>query len=67
VEGPSLYLAAEQLRPFAGRRIQAVGGNSKIGIERLARQTVRNIFSWGGKHHQERGSVSDAHEPVHED
>jgi endonuclease VIII len=47
VEGPSLYLAAEQLRPFAGRRIQAVGGNSKIGIERLARQTVRDIFSWG--------------------
>jgi endonuclease-8 len=47
VEGPSLYLAAEQLQPFAGRRIESVAGNSKIGIERLARQTVRDIFSWG--------------------
>lgn len=47
MEGPSLYLAAEQLQPFAGRRIESVSGNSKIGIERLAGQKVNAIFSWG--------------------
>lgn len=47
MEGPSLFLAAEQLRPFVGRRILQVSGNSRIGIERLAGQKVRAIFSWG--------------------
>jgi endonuclease VIII len=47
VEGPSLHLAAEQLQPFAGQRIERVSGNSKIGIERLAGQTVNDIFAWG--------------------
>jgi endonuclease VIII len=47
VEGPSLHLAAEQLQPFVGKRIRSVSGNSKIGIERLSKLTVRNIFAWG--------------------
>ena len=47
MEGPSLHLAAEQLQPFAGRRIARVSGNSKIGIERLAGLKVREIFAWG--------------------
>ena len=47
MEGPSLYLAAEQLQPFAGRRIERVSGNSKIGIERLDGQKVHTIFAWG--------------------
>ena len=47
MEGPSLFLAAEQLQPFAGRRIQRVSGNSKIGIERLAGLRVKEIFAWG--------------------
>ena len=47
MEGPSLYLAAEQLQPFAGRHIKRVAGNSKIGIERLAGQKVIAIFAWG--------------------
>ena len=47
MEGPSLYLAAEQLQPFAGRAIQKVSGNSKIGIERLRGQTPSEIFAWG--------------------
>ena len=46
-EGPSLRLAAEQLRPFIGRRIKAVGGNSRIGIERLRHRRVDEIFAWG--------------------
>ena len=47
MEGPSLYLAAEQLRPFVGRRIIRVAGNSRIGIERLHRQRVEDVFAWG--------------------
>ena len=47
MEGPSIHLAAEQLRPFVGRRILRVSGNSRIGIERLHRQVVRDIFAWG--------------------
>jgi endonuclease-8 len=47
VEGPSIRLAAEQLRPFVGRRILRVSGNSRAGIERLQRRTVRSIFAWG--------------------
>ena len=47
MEGPSIYLAAEQLRPFVGRRVRQVAGNSRIGIERLRHATVRDIFAWG--------------------
>lgn len=47
VEGPSLVLAAEQLRPFVGRRVTAVAGNSTIGIARFRRARVADIFSWG--------------------
>ena len=47
MEGPSIHLAAEQLRPFVGRRVLRVDGNSRIGISRLHRQVVRDIFAWG--------------------
>ena len=30
-----------------GKRIRSVGGNSTIGIARLSKLTVRNIFAWG--------------------
>src|SRR5512144_2537673 len=47
MEGPSIHLAAEQLRPFVGRKVERVTGNSRIGIERFRRKTVRDIFAWG--------------------
>ena len=47
MEGPSIHLAAEQLRPFVRRRVLDVSGNSRIGIERFRRKTVRDIFAWG--------------------
>ena len=47
MEGPSIHLAVEQLRPFAGRRILRVAGNSRIGIDRLRHRVVRDIFAWG--------------------
>src|SRR5512141_272958 len=47
MEGPSLYLAANQLRPFKGKTVLSVSGNSKIEKERMLQKKVRNIFSWG--------------------
>lgn len=45
MEGPSLFLAAEQLNPFLGQRIEEVGGNTKIAKERLLNQEILSIFS----------------------
>ena len=47
MEGPSLYLAAEQLKPFVHQELIQVSGNSTIGIERLNGQKINDIFSWG--------------------
>ena len=47
MEGPSLYLAAEQLRPLRGERLLEVSGNTKTDKERLAGRVVRDIFPWG--------------------
>jgi endonuclease-8 len=47
MEGPSLYLAAEQLSPLVGEVIKKVTGNTKIGKERLAGEKILNIFSYG--------------------
>jgi endonuclease-8 len=47
MEGPSIHLAAEQLRPFVNRTVESVSGNSRIGIDRLQGQRVLAIFAWG--------------------
>lgn len=47
MEGPSLFLAAEQLAPFIDKRILAATGNTKIGKERLVDLKILDIFSWG--------------------
>lgn len=47
MEGPSLKLAEESLRPFKKKKILKVSGNTKIGKERLDGLVVRDIFSWG--------------------
>ncbi len=47
MEGPSLYLAAEWLKPFIGKTILVVEGNTKIGKERLQNKIILDIFSWG--------------------
>ncbi|PJD96296.1 MAG: hypothetical protein CK425_06290 [Parachlamydia sp.] len=47
MEGPSLFLAAEQLAPFIHQTIAEVSGNTKMGKERLLKQKVLGIFSWG--------------------
>ncbi len=47
MEGPSLHLAAAQLKPFIGKRVRSVTGNTSIPMERLKDETVRDIFAWG--------------------
>ena len=47
MEGPSLYLAAKQLKPFRGKTVLSVSGNSKIEKERILKKKAKNIFSWG--------------------
>lgn len=47
MEGPSLFLAAEQLAPFVGQTIDGVFGNTKIGKERLVGKSVLSLFSHG--------------------
>ena len=47
MEGPSLYLAANQLKPFRGKTVLSVSGNTKIEKERMLQKEVKNIFSWG--------------------
>ncbi len=47
MEGPSLLLAKEQLRPFKKQRVLGVEGNTKIEKERLQDLLVKDIFNWG--------------------
>src|SRR5918993_1586580 len=47
MEGPSLYLAARQLKPFRGQTVLSVSGNTKIEKERMLEKKVKAIFSWG--------------------
>jgi endonuclease VIII len=47
MEGPSIFLAAEQLQPFVGRRVTKVSGNSRVGIDRFQGKRLTHIFAWG--------------------
>jgi endonuclease VIII len=47
MEGPSLYLAARQIKPFRDKTVLSVSGNTKIEKERILNQKVKTIFSWG--------------------
>ena len=47
MEGPSLYLAANQLKPFKGKTVLSISGNSKMEKERMLGKKVKNIFAWG--------------------
>jgi endonuclease VIII len=47
MEGPSLFLAKEQLKPFKKKKVVGVSGNTTIDKQRFEGQTVKDIFSWG--------------------
>ena len=47
MEGPSLFLAKEQLEPFIGQKINQVAGNTKTPKERLLDKKLESIISFG--------------------
>lgn len=47
MEGPSIYLAAEWLKPLKGKIILSAEGNTRIGKDRLEGKKILDIFSWG--------------------
>jgi len=48
MEGPSLFLAQEQLKPFKKQVIQSAAGNTKaIDPASLTGLVVKDIFAWG--------------------
>jgi endonuclease-8 len=47
MEGPSLYLAKEQLRPFKKKRVLEAYGNTKLDQTMFVGREVKDIFSWG--------------------
>ena len=46
-EGPSIILVKEATAKFAGKKIMAVSGNSKIDQSRLLNKSIVEIKSWG--------------------
>lgn len=46
-EGPSLVILKEEVQQFAGHKVIAVSGNSKIGIERIQGHTIVSFKTWG--------------------
>lgn len=46
-EGPSIVIAKEEIEQFAGKKVIAVSGNSKIDQSRLEGQKIISIKSWG--------------------
>ena len=46
-EGPSIVILKEEVKKFAGKKICAVSGNSKIDQSRLLNQKVIAFKSWG--------------------
>jgi len=47
MEGPSLVILKEELRPFAGKKIIAASGYGKIDFSRLTNHTVKSFKTWG--------------------
>lgn len=46
-EGPSLYIAREEMEAAIGKKVLAVDGNSKMPIHSLKGQTLVEIGTWG--------------------
>ncbi len=47
MEGPSLFLAQQQLKPFKKQTVLTAEGNTSLDISHLPGLTVKDIFSWG--------------------
>ncbi|HVD99486.1 MAG TPA: DNA-formamidopyrimidine glycosylase family protein [Cytophagaceae bacterium] len=46
-EGPSIVILKEQAKPFEGKKILSVTGNSKIDQKRLDGKKIKALKSWG--------------------
>lgn len=46
-EGPSIIIAKQEIKPFEGKEVIEVYGNSKIDINRMEGKMLRDIKSWG--------------------
>jgi endonuclease-8 len=46
-EGPSIVILKSLCKPFKGKKITSVSGNTKIGKERLAGKKIIEFKSWG--------------------
>lgn len=46
-EGPSIVILKELAKPFAGKKVMAVSGNSKAPLEKPVGKTVHSFKSWG--------------------
>jgi endonuclease-8 len=46
-EGPSLIILREQAQIFAGKKVVAVEGNSKIDQQRMVGQRIAGLRTWG--------------------
>lgn len=46
-EGPSIVILKEQVQSFKGKKIQEVGGNSRMDIQRMAGQKIIDFKSFG--------------------
>lgn len=48
MEGPSLFLAQEQLKPFRKQVVKAASGNTKaVDSATLVGKEIKDLFSWG--------------------
>lgn len=47
MEGPSLYLAKKQLKPFKGHIIKSVTGNTSVDKQVFFNKKINDIFAWG--------------------
>lgn len=47
MEGPTVYMAKNQLQPFIGRKVKAVSGSAAIDTHIFRYKEIKDIFSWG--------------------
>ena len=47
MEGPTLRIGEQHLKPFSGEVVLAIVGNSKLHQAQLHRVVVQDILTWG--------------------
>lgn len=47
MEGPSIVILKEELKPFLNKKVQSVEGNTKQPKENLEGKTLKKIVTWG--------------------